>query len=90
MEEGETAEEALVRELREELAIGARVGELLCSTIHTYDFGTIELLAYRIASFTGEIKALDHDEIRWVPAGELGEYDFPEASGAILAVLEKA
>jgi 8-oxo-dGTP diphosphatase len=84
IEDGETPEECLKRELHEELGIDAEVGTFLCSTKYTYDHISIELLAYNINHFSGDIVLNDHEEIEWVTPSELHNYDFPEADNPII------
>ncbi|MDD5304766.1 MAG: 16S rRNA (cytosine(1402)-N(4))-methyltransferase RsmH, partial [Elusimicrobia bacterium] len=79
IEEGESPQAALVRELREELGIEATVGAEAARTRHVYDFGEIELIALLVTSFTGEIKLVDHDQVKWVEARRLLEYDLAPA-----------
>jgi 8-oxo-dGTP diphosphatase len=89
IEEGETPEGCLTRELREELGIEARVGAFLLSTIHSYSHATIELLTYRAEILSGTISLQDHTEVRWVAKGDLQNYDFPEADKTIIEKLIK-
>lgn len=79
IEAGETPAAALVRELREELGIEAVVGEEAARNRHAYDFGEIELIAHFVKSFTGEIKLVDHDQVKWVEARRLLEFDLAPA-----------
>ena len=80
IEEGETPEQCLKRELQEELAIKTHVGELICASEYSYtpDW-TIRLLVYRVTVISGVFNLNDHDEIRWVKPIDLTSYDFPEA-----------
>ena len=71
LEAGETHEAGLARELREELHIEARIGEFLTDNRHEYEFGTVHLSVYRVLSWQGEIVLTVHDDMRWVPLGEL-------------------
>lgn len=87
IEEGETPQAALVRELREELGIEATVGAEAARTRHIYDFGEIELIALLVPSFTGEITLTDHDEFKWVEARRLLEYDLAPADVPIAEVI---
>jgi 8-oxo-dGTP diphosphatase len=88
VEEGETPEECLRRELREELGVEARIGRLFLSTVHVYDHMTIELLTYRAEILSGDMTLNDHTEVRWVAATDLQGYDFPEADKAVIDKLQ--
>ena len=88
LEEGETREECLKRELMEELGIEVKVGELVCSCSHDYTRDwTIQLEVYRTQYVTGHFALNDHDELAWVRIEDLPRYDFPEADELALQVL---
>jgi 8-oxo-dGTP diphosphatase len=79
VEPGEAPRAALVRELREELGIEARIGE----EIEQYDFlyvtGAItRLMFFRVTEFAGEPENLDFAQIAWSPREHLPRYDFLE------------
>lgn len=88
LEEGETYEECLKRELQEELGIVTEVGDLICSSEYSYtpDW-TIRLLAFRTTVLSGNFDLNDHEEIRWVRPMDLLSYDFPEADRPIVEIL---
>jgi len=70
IEPGETAEQCLVRELREELGIDCRVESFLGESVYDYSKKTVQLLGY-IGSFgEGTFRLEDHDEVRWVPVDD--------------------
>ncbi|RNI25354.1 (deoxy)nucleoside triphosphate pyrophosphohydrolase [Flexivirga caeni] len=71
IEPGESPQEALVRELREELLCDVTVGEHVETTSHSYDFGIIILSTYFAAIEAGEPQATEHAELRWVPPSKL-------------------
>ncbi len=87
IEEGETPEECLRRELHEELAIEARIGALFQSTVYAYSHATVELITFRCEILSGEIALRDHTEVRWVPLTDLERYDFPEADRGVVEKL---
>lgn len=71
-EANEDGPTCLQRELFEELNINATIGELFIVARHTTESGTvIELYAYEIAGYTGDIQLRVHDQIHWVPLSEL-------------------
>jgi len=88
LEEGETHEQCLKRELQEELAITTEVGDFLCSSEYSYapDW-TIKLLAYRTKVISGVFNLNDHDEIRWVKPTDLYNYLHEQVSRPILEKL---
>jgi mutator protein MutT len=87
-EDGETFEECLVRELREELGIEVEVGGLLESLTHAYPEKTVVLKFFRCRWKQNEPLALDCLDLKWVTAGELRDYEFPAADERLLARLQ--
>lgn len=81
---GETPEEALKRELQEELGIETEVGDFICSSLYDYEHLSVELLAYRVLHISGEITPHVHDEVKWVLPDDLCSYDFPAANEEIV------
>jgi 8-oxo-dGTP diphosphatase len=85
---GETAEAALVREIREELDAAVAVGELLDDVTWAYPEKTVRLRFFRCA-LTGEPRAAEGQQIAWVRPAELGGYDFPPADAGLVARLRR-
>jgi 8-oxo-dGTP diphosphatase len=79
VEDGETPEACLARELKEELDIEVGVGPFLGESIYHYEYGSIKLLAYETHWIAGEMVLRDHDEIRWVSFDELDCFEFAPA-----------
>jgi 8-oxo-dGTP diphosphatase len=86
---GETPEACLKRELKEELNIEAEIGEFICSTKFSYMLVPLELLVYKARYISGELKALDHDELVWAKPSELKKYDFVKADVGVVRKLVK-
>lgn len=76
VEAGETDEEALIRELQEELGVDVRVGSLCFETRHHYGSREMHLLVYRCRILKGEPVALDTHACEWVEEQQLKERDF--------------
>ena len=87
IEPNETPEACLKRELKEEFDVDVTVGEYLGSNIHAYDFGTIELMAFKAFWEKGDFKLLDHVEIRWVFTHELDQFEFAPADNVFVEQL---
>ena len=79
-------EEALRRELFEELDIVGRVGALVHTVTHAYPEKTVELFFYG-CDFEGTPKPMMGQEMRWVPRAELRALPFPDADRALIDLL---
>lgn len=86
-ESQETFEQCLARELREELGIEVRVGELFDTITHAYPERTVLLKFFRCELASGEPQPLDCAAVKWVNAAELAAHDFPAADAALLQKL---
>ena len=85
-EEGETLAGCIQRELREELLVGAAVGEELLSTTHEYDDRIIELHFFRCV-IDGSPAPQQGQELRWVSRRDLRSLPFPPADDELIALL---
>ncbi|MBP6750919.1 MAG: Nudix family hydrolase, partial [Xanthomonadaceae bacterium] len=84
---GETPEQALVRELREELGIDAEVGEPVIVVPQRYPHKRLRLDVRRIARWRGSVKGLDGQALAWVPPHKLSSYAMPDADRPVVAAL---
>lgn len=89
LEPGETPEEGLKRELREEFSIEASVEDFLCSVHYTSPDYSLELLAYKVNHVAGRFRLHEHDGIRWVTLEETAQYLLTEPDVAIVRQLKK-
>jgi mutator protein MutT len=87
-EPGETFEQCLVRELREELGVAVGVGELFASVPHAYPDRTILLKFFLCRLHHGEPQALDCAAVKWVTREELSAHDFPAADAGLVQRLQ--
>jgi 8-oxo-dGTP diphosphatase len=79
IEPGETPEQCLSRELKEEFDIDVTIGEYLGSNIHHYDHISIDLMAYRASWVSGAIRMNDHKAYHWITVEQIPEFDFAPA-----------
>ena len=87
VESGETKEQALIRECREELAITLNVGDVFMDVTHEYPDITVHLTLFNATIADGEPQKLEHNDIRWITASEIPDYAFCPADEEILAKL---
>lgn len=88
VEPGETKEEALIRECREELGVTLSVGEVFMEVTHTYPDLTVHLTLFQAAIQAGEPQKLEHQDLRWITREEIGQYPFCPADQVILERLQ--
>lgn len=89
MEAGETREEALVRECREELGIEVRVGEKFMEVTHAYPDLIVHLTVYHAEIVWGEPQLFEHEDACWIAPYEIEEYAFCPADEDILREIER-
>ena len=86
-EDGETFEQCLARELREELGVVVVFGKLFDSVTHAYPERTVLLKFFLCKLPTGEPQAIECAAVKWVNREELPAYDFPGADAGLLTKL---
>ena len=89
VEPGETKEEALIRECREELAVTVSVGEVFMEVTHQYPDLTVHLTLYHAAIAAGVPQKIEHNDIRWITVEEIDRYPFCPADDVILERLKQ-
>lgn len=81
---GETPEECLKRELKEELNLDIRVGAQFAIVNFDYPTWTIQLLVYRAEIIGGDMRLNVHKDVQWVSRKEIAAYDFCPADVALV------
>ena len=89
VEPGETKEQALVRECREELAVTLQVGEVFMELTHQYPDLTVHLTLFHASIQEGTPQMLEHNDIRWITVEESDRYPFCPADEEILQKLKQ-
>ena len=86
-EPGETMEDALIRECREELDITVSVGNIFTQVIHEYPDILIRLTLFHCTISAGIPKLLEHHDLKWILPAEIPDYEFCPADKDILALI---
>jgi 8-oxo-dGTP diphosphatase len=88
IEAGETPEEALARELEEELSIRAVIGPRITHVRHNYRHGgAVDLTFFAVHEFAGEIESRIYHQVRWVKLEDLSGYEFLAADRGLIREL---
>ena len=88
VELGETKQQALIRECREELAITVAVQDVFMQVLHEYPDITVELTLFNATIAEGIPQMLEHADIRWITPAQIPQYDFCPADEEILKKLQ--
>lgn len=89
MESGESKEEALIRECREELGVTVEVGDIFMDVTHKYPDITVHLTLFSASIREGVPQKLEHQDIRWITAAQIKEFAFCPADREILEKLKQ-
>ena len=89
VEEGESPQDALVRECREELGVTIRVGDIFMEVVHIYPDLSVHLTLFHAEISDGILQKLEHHDIRWITVGEIDNYAFCPADVEIIDQLKK-
>ena len=84
VEPGETKEQALVRECKEELDILLFVGDVFMEVIHEYPDIMVHITLFNATIAEGEPQKLEHNDIRWITLSDIPNYEFCPADEEIL------
>lgn len=87
VEPGETKEEALIRECREELAVTLTVGDVFMEVTHRYPDLTVHLTLFHATVAEGTPQKLEHVDLRFITPDEISTYEFCPADEEILKAL---
>ena len=88
VEPGESREEALIRECREELDITIAPRDIFLTVIHEYPDLTVRLTLFNASIVSGTPKLLEHNDLRWITVQEIDSLEFCPADEEILKKLK--
>ena len=83
-EPGESWEEALIRECREELRVTVKPLDIFMDVIHEYPDLTVHLILFNAIITDGEIQLLEHNDAKWITPAEIPNFPFCPADKEIL------
>lgn len=89
VEKGESKEDALIRECREELAIDIAVDSVFTEVTHDYPDITIHLILFNSRIVWGQLTLLEHNAMAWITPAEIENYDFCPADAVILEKIKE-
>ena len=89
VEKGETKEQALIRECREELDVTVAVGDVFMDVVHEYPDLTVHLTLFNSRIAEGTPKMLEHNDIKWILPREIPNFEFCPADEEILKKIIK-
>lgn len=89
LERGESFEDCLRRELREELGIEVSVGSLFASAQYSYPIGILRIQFYQCVLKSGKPKAIECQSFKWVACDELDSFAFPSADASLLRKIKE-
>jgi 8-oxo-dGTP diphosphatase len=89
VEPGETKEQALIRECREEIAVALSVGDVFMNVVHEYPDLTVHLTLFNATIADGVPHMLEHNDIQWITPSDIPNYAFCPADVEILKEITK-
>ena len=90
IEQDETPEICLIRELKEEFEIDVTIGNYIGESVFEYPKKTIRLIAFTCEIINGKMKLNDHDKIEWIKFEEIANYNLAPADLPLIELYDKA
>lgn len=87
VEEGESKEEALIRECKEELNIVVSVGERFAEVTHEYTDITVHLTLFKCTITDGKPALIEHNDLKWITPDEIENFEFCPADRVFLNLI---
>ena len=90
IEVGESPQDALTREIEEELGCRVVVGDVVTTTTHVYEFAVVTLSTFYCTLLTGQPESREHSSLRWLAVDELDDVEWAPADIPAVQVLQVA
>ena len=88
-EEGESGEEALYREIREELDSKVKIERLICTTDYDYPTFHLTMDVYLSTLIEGKLTLLEHEDAKWVSLDSIDDLDWLPADWSVIDEIKK-
>jgi mutator protein MutT len=88
LEDGESPEDCLARELAEEFSISSKIGAYVGESVYDYGEKVVRLLGYEVEHTAGEFELVDHDELRWLEVDQLADVKWAPADIPLVELYE--
>jgi len=88
VENGENSQQALIREIQEEVGIEVESSLLIKKIIHQYDNKKVCLDVYAVKNWSGKASGMEGQPIKWVEIDDLNHYKFPKANNEIISLIQ--
>ena len=88
-EEGESGEEALYREIREELDSKVKIEKLICTTDYDYPTFHLTMDVYLSTLIEGKLTLLEHEDAKWVSLDSIDDLDWLPADWSVIDEIKK-
>lgn len=89
LEDGETLEECIIREIKEELELNIKIIDIFATNVYRFNGKEILFTAFNAEIVSGSIKLNVHNDARWVSLEKLYQYDFMPADTVFVKKLAK-
>jgi 8-oxo-dGTP diphosphatase len=89
IESGESVQQALARELHEEIGIDVQRCAPLCEIVQDYGDRAVHLSVREVSAFSGEAVGREGQPLLWVEAGRLSDWPMPAANADIIKILQR-
>jgi len=88
IEQNESVEQALAREIKEELNLDIAASRPLITITHNYHDKKVCLHVNRVTAYRGQATGIEGQQVRWLPVNQLSRYEFPAANFSIIKALQ--
>ena len=89
VERGETTEQSLIRECKEELNIKLNVGDVFMEVVHEYPDITVHLTLFNATISEGVPQKLEHNDIKWIDVKDIDEFEFCPADVDVISKIKR-